>query len=379
MSVDRKICEVDRELARTESELKGIVGRLDAELEPVESVDPFDAFSERINLRIHGNVIRVGDEQYTIPFLVDRMSVTSFLKALFTELVNSLHFADMLFVIMDAIQSSNSNYVTSVETNIFFDNQGGLGSVLSTLIVGAKTEVIDNVHYLSNASFRAAWFSAGNGHLVFTLRDIGPNGRLKSFTMETVLNEPTSSVVYVQSHMHDSAIQHHVAFPSPANDGMPFSNRFYSGYSIDNPDVIARELSAAVSMANVGPANILFCFQCIYDIRRAIMQRAAGPLDELVINLNSEFVTHVRGDFEDKVLNLLKAVYPFEDIYAALKLRHSYRFMRRVRGTNDDVGYSVSRLADGTVQIRVPVPWATRPVGGPSGVRSAGSEATGPR
>jgi hypothetical protein len=285
----------------------------------------------------------------------------------------------MLFVIVDAVQSSNSNYVTSVGTFVFSNRQTSLGAVLSMLIVDAVETSQADMHYLSNASFEAAWFNAGNEHTVFTLRDVGPNGRLSSFTMNTVNDEPTASVVYVQSRMHDGVIQHHVAFPSPANDGMSFSNRFYSGYSVDNPEVIARELSAAIAMANAGPANILFCFQCIYDIRRAIVQRAAGPLDELIVNLDGAFTTHAKGHFEAQVLNLLKAVYPFEDIYAAPKLQRTCRFTRRVRGTHDDVGYFVSKLAGGTVQIRVPVPWATRPVRGPGGVRSDGGEATGPR
>jgi hypothetical protein len=380
MSVDRKICEVDRELVRTKLELQGIVGRLDAELESVESVGDFDTFLREKNIRLNGNEILIDREQYIIPLLADGESVTAFLRTLFINLATPWqHFEDMLFVIVDAVQSSNSNYVTSVDTFVFSNRQTSLRAVLSMLIVDAVESSQADMHYLSNASFKAAWFNAGNEHTVFTLRDVGPNGRLSSFTMNIVDGERTTSVVYLQSSMHDGAIQHHVAFPSPANADMTFSNRFYSGYSVDNRAVIARELSAAIEMAHERPENVLFCFQCIFDIRRAIMQRAAGPLDELIVNLDGAFTTHAKGHFESQVWNLLHAVYPFDDIYPALKLQHTYRFTRRVCGTNDDVGYSVSRLADGAVQIRVPVPWATRPVGGPSGVRSEGEEATGPR
>lgn len=85
-------------------------------------------------MRVEGNAVSVGGEEYTIPFLKDHGSIVMFLKIFFTNLVNpSLHFADMLFVVMDAVQSSNSNYVSSVEKPIFVNRQESLSAILSTL------------------------------------------------------------------------------------------------------------------------------------------------------------------------------------------------------------------------------------------------------
>jgi len=377
MSVVGKICELERELERVGLELKDITGGLGVEIEQTDAVLSLDDHLARSRVRIEDNAVVIVNYRYELPFIGGRESVQAFLEILLANLRRpSLHFADMLFVIMDAVESSNSNYVTSVATSIFVNHQTSLGAILSALIADAQTSSKTNVHYLSNASYLAAWFNAGNEHIAFTLRDVSPESRFASFSLETIRGEATNTAVYLQSRLRDGRIRHHVAFPDQSNAGMSFSNRFYNAYEVDDAGVVTQDIDAATKMANPGADNVLFCFRSIYGMRRGIMPM--GLIDGTVINFSRDFTIHAQGGFEDQIVALLSAVFRSDDVYAAPKPRHAHKIVRRINGVSNGIVYLVRRLDDGSIQFRVSIPLFIHPATGPTGPFSEGDEVKGP-
>ena len=375
MSVAGKICELERELERVGLELKGITGGLGVEIEQTGPALSFDACLAQSNVRIEGSTVFIGDDGYALPFLGGPESVRAFLNQVFVNLRHSSYFADMLFVIMDAVESSNSNYVTSVATSIFVDRQTSLRVILSALIVGSRIDSKNNVHYLSNTSYLAAWFNAGNEHTAFTLRNVSPGSRFESFSLETISGENTNTAVYLQSSLRGGRTLHHVAFPDQSNDGMSFSNRFYNAYEVDDVGVVTQDIDAATKMANPGADNVLFCFRSIYGMRRGIMPM--GLIDGTVINFSRDFTIHAQGGFEDQIVALLSAVFRSDEVYAAPKPRHAHKIVRRINRVSNGIVYLVHRLDDGSIQFRVSVSLFNHPAPGPAGPRSD-SDVTGP-